>query len=665
MSLKRWVTGLSGFVAAVLLAGIGILVFQDHSEYQRQVAEAFRLMTGRALVVEGDIRMRIGLNPTLIMEDVSLANAKWGSKPHMASFRHFEASFDLMSLLDGEFRIKRITLISGEVFLERGKDGEGNWSFVDGTDSATETPSPLAHTAYRVHDAKIFYRESATVSAKRVDIDWMSSKPRNRGKDLALALTGRFEGRALAISGSVGSGLIYDSMPLTAAVDLNGQLGGTNLVARGTLGLPFEAHKTDLKFTLEGAKVRASLAALKIDSDISDSYRIHGRLNVKDGRWVFSELKARIGPIDVAGRVEVPRNDAGAPIDVELSLPKIDLSRKAPGSNRKAKLKSKWVFGPEALPYDRIPDVNVRFKISTATMSIGKYTLRDANFSGRLDNRVLIIRRLKAKFLGGIARGGFVLNGSRPEGRIGARLRFKGIDIGKFLSTAGVTDSVSSRGDVSVNLAGSGRTWRDVARGMNGSFEIVGGRGQVRGTYVDLLGADLLGTIAPWASSIKDASVNCMVSFFHVRKGVATNDGLLFDTSRVTVAGKGRIDFRSEKYDMRLMPRPKDPSLLSLASPIVVEGPLNSPNLYPDELNVARNIAEMVAGGFINPLIVLVPLVSTGSGDGNPCVAVLEKKRGKDWRKKLPEYDDRSFIFRTIGDIGDGIESGFKDIFGE
>ena len=46
-------------------------------------------------------------------------------------------------------------------------------------------------------------------------------------------------------------------------------------------------------------------------------------------------------------------------------------------------------------------------------------------------------------------------------------------------------------------------------------------------------------------------------------------------------------------------------------------------------------------------------------------MAVLEKKRGKDWRLKLPEYDDRSFIFRTIGDIGDGIESGFKDIFGE
>ena len=136
----------------------------------------------------------------------------------------------------------------------------------------------------------------------------------------------------------------------------------------------------------------------------------------------------------------------------------------------------------------------------------------------------------------------------------------------------------------------------------------------MRGSYVDLLGADLLGTIAPWAKSIKDASVNCMASFFHVRRGIAINDGLLLDTSRVTVAGKGKIDFRTEKYDLRLMPRPKDPSLLSLAAPIVVKGRLDSPDLYPDELNVARNIAEMVAGGLINPFIVLVPLVSTGSG---------------------------------------------------
>jgi hypothetical protein len=101
---------------------------------------------------------------------------------------------------------------------------------------------------------------------------------------------------------------------------------------------------------------------------------------------------------------------------------------------------------------------------------------------------------------------------------------------------------------------------------------------------------------------------------------------LLFDTARITVAGDGEIDLRDESLDIQLSPRPKDASLVSLAVGIDVGGTLAEPTFLPDPASVAKGVAGLAATVVVGPLGLLIPLVSTGTDEENPCVAALAQQ---------------------------------------
>jgi hypothetical protein len=71
------------------------------------------------------------------------------------------------------------------------------------------------------------------------------------------------------------------------------------------------------------------------------------------------------------------------------------------------------------------------------------------------------------------------------------------------------------------------------------------------------------------------------------------------------------------------MPRPKKPGALSLAVPVNVRGSFKDPSFLPDEKAVAMGVAGALISGAVNPLGLLVPFVSKGTGDENACLAAL------------------------------------------
>lgn len=111
--------------------------------------------------------------------------------------------------------------------------------------------------------------------------------------------------------------------------------------------------------------------------------------------------------------------------------------------------------------------------------------------------------------------------------------------------------------------------------------------------------------------------------------GVATTDNMLMDTERVTVAAAGSLDLGSEALDLVIAPRPKQASLVSLASPARMTGPLGSPDISRTTLPRER-MAAAGAGllaGVINPALLLFTLSRTGTGEANPCVAAVEEAK--------------------------------------
>src|SRR5581483_5705118 len=93
--------------------------------------------------------------------------------------------------------------------------------------------------------------------------------------------------------------------------------------------------------------------------------------------------------------------------------------------------------------------------------------------------------------------------------------------------------------------------------------------------------------------------LNCFVSRFEAKDGIATGRPIVVDTGRLTMYGGGTIDLKAERPDMRLNTHTKVTSLLSLMPPIYVGGTLADPSFTPDIGGGAVDAVGDLLGGVL------------------------------------------------------------------
>jgi uncharacterized protein involved in outer membrane biogenesis len=87
--------------------------------------------------------------------------------------------------------------------------------------------------------------------------------------------------------------------------------------------------------------------------------------------------------------------------------------------------------------------------------------------------------------------------------------------------------------------------------------------------------------------------------------------------------GAGQIDFRDERYDMRLKAKSKHASIARLHAPILITGTFEHPEVRAQAAPVAGRVAAAIAlGALVNPLATLVPLIDTGKVQDSGCEAL-------------------------------------------
>jgi hypothetical protein len=96
--------------------------------------------------------------------------------------------------------------------------------------------------------------------------------------------------------------------------------------------------------------------------------------------------------------------------------------------------------------------------------------------------------------------------------------------------------------------------------------------------------------------------VNCAVGRFDLRNGLLTHDALLIDTSRMRVAGEGRVDFTTETMAFKLAPRAKTAQFFSLSTPIQVTGKLTDFKIGVAPGGVAETTVRFLTSLFVVPL---------------------------------------------------------------
>ena len=129
MGMTAWVK--IGKYALITLAVVIVLLlaaplFLDTDDYKSLVAEGIEDATGRAVHISD---IKVSLFPWIgaSLYDVRIDNAEGFSQQPFVQIGHFDIQVALLPLLGGRMEVKRFTIDSPRVLLERDAGGQGNW----------------------------------------------------------------------------------------------------------------------------------------------------------------------------------------------------------------------------------------------------------------------------------------------------------------------------------------------------------------------------------------------------------------------------------------------------------------------------------------------------------------------------------------------------------
>ncbi len=695
--LKWFVTILVTLVVAVVVAGYVVLSTMDFEDLRETIQAEAKEATGRDLTIAGPIDLEVSLTPAIAIEDVSFANADWGSRPEMVKLNRLEVEVALMPLLSGDVEIRRLVVVRPDILLETDAEGAPNWSLegiAETAEEVAEETGPDPETTIggmpilnqvTIEDGVLTYRDGQTGEEMIVELNELTSSAKGPGAPVTLNLDGSYNGEPFSLSGRLGALAQLNVGPYP--IDLSAAAGDAAFTVKGAIAQPVAGQGLDLKITAKGESL-ASLGALAgAELPPLGPYDVGMRVkadSLDDGALSLSEFAAKIGGSDLTGQATLTLNATPPAVSGSFSSQLLDVADFAPPDGEGAEAveaagsdapASPYVFTEEPLPLDGLKAADANLKFDAATLRLpNKMEIKDLDLTLQLAGGNLSVAPLTAGLAGGTLEANIALDGAKAPAGVSVALKGADIDYGQLMRDMGIEDSVQGTMDLDIDLKGAGDSPRAIAAGLNGKTEIVSDEGVINDHLLKTVGAGLSDILGPMLGGDDDAKLNCIVSRFTIENGLATSTAMIFDSEAFTVVGAGTVDLKVEKLDLQMDTSSHNASIASLAVPFNIGGTLNSPSFTPDPLGTALGAAKIV-GMFVMPPVAIGQLIAervVASAGENPCVAALEAAESgeageqKSTVESVSESTGKAIegVGEGVGDALEGVGEGLKNLFG-
>eukprot|EP00435_Cladocopium_sp_Y103_P067433 s1_g30.t1 len=437
--------------------------------------------------------------------------------------------------------------------------------------------------------------------------------------------------------GGVGNWVMTEADAHAAPSDSDGQVTTASLprVVLEDVQVTYKSGRrgdaTDVVLTRADIEPRPGGIAVGLVGDVNAVTASASALIVGDeSSFRVDDLNLAYGEIGLTGHLIGSRRSANAPItiDGELSASAIDLN--ALGSGSGGSDGQQGLFSKSPLPFNALSALNgeIDVKVDSLTYRNAEFTdlqtavtLKDGSLSAPIF-ATYESRRLEAEVS--------ARNSATPTA--GIVLSAPGFNIGTFLEEMDATDLLNVDGHIGLDLSARGKSPAELASSLNGKIDVATGRGTIHSSAFEWIAKDLIWALIPKGGESGTADLTCFIGHIDFTGGIGNVSSLALVTSEIRTSGSGTVNLRNETVDMQLKPRPNDPGLLSLATPINVSGPLASPSVLPDTGALLGDLALAVgAGALTGGIGALLPLVSAEHFDAeeaSACVEMIAAERG-------------------------------------
>jgi uncharacterized protein involved in outer membrane biogenesis len=638
--MKHWKKILSGAMVlaiAVVVAGVAILKSLDFNEYRGLIAEQVKAATGRDLTISGELNLELSLNPAVSVEDVTFANVSWGTRKDMVTLKRLAVEVELLPLLTGDVRVKRLVLVGLDLLVETDARGRGNWELGPtgitkrgkGEQKADASSASLPVVQrIRIQDLTVTYRDGKKGEKTTVHLDSMDMEADGPGAPMTFSLAGNINGGSFQASGRLGPLEMLFKGGAPYPVSRNLSAPGVNVTLEGSVADPGKAKGLDFRLVVDGKDIAALAKIFGASIAKVPPLKLAARISDPKGGYRLDNLSVAIGNSDLKGRVEVTLAGRARPdVKAELSSSLIDLDALLPkpaAAKPSGKGDASRVFPADPLPTDGLKAVDARVKLKIKRLIVGGVSVNDVDIGVALGAGRLDIKPLAAVVSGGKIDASLVVDGSRAPLALSVNMDARGIDYGALLKQLKITDIATGKFDAKLNVKGRGGSVRAIMAGLDGRARIVTQGGKIDSGILNVVSSDIMAAL-PFVDSKGDKEIRCGVIDFDIRKGRATAKTLIFETGGLGMIGTGSINLADESIDLKITPRAKKVSLLKLAMlPVNVGGTLANPSLRPDigaaaigAVTGAVSTAKDIASGGLSAIGSLVGIGGKKDGAGN------------------------------------------------
>jgi hypothetical protein len=632
---KRLTWILAAAVPVAAVAGIIWVGTRDLSRFQGRMIEQVRKVTGRELAARVPLGIKLGTEPAMVAEGVTLTNASWGSRPELARVRKLTLFLDPVSLFLGEIKIGRVLLEGADILVERNEVGDTNLDMLPPPDGSG--PHPGENRSLRLRTAPAFpwigtmdVRDSVLTIAEGqgrppVVLEIPTATFKSSAPNQPLQLEGKFaapQATPLELTGTAGS---FDGWMrgLPGNIDVQGGFGGGKIAIKGSVN----AKGTNLGITSEGPDVSVFGPYVRLPVPGGGPYALNAKAGTLRSSFKVEVTSLKVGSSELAGEALFRVDRKGTPtVTVNADVSRLDI-----GDLRAAPSAAPAANAPQGPPARLVPAMP--FSASWLGRSAMSVTVRLGEIVGlgsKVQNASVTLTSGETRFAfraaatvgGGSAGFDLVYD---PAGRIGQATltatasRVSLADLTTLLGfDVGLRDAV---GDIDLRLRGGGRNTRDALNSASGSIEVAVTKGQwPRSQFANWPGETqrLLG------GGDNGVPFNCVAGRFEVSGGVANLRRLVVDTPRTTMVGGGYLSFRTEGFEFILAPEARDNPNAGLASPLRIKGGSSRETASALEPNLARLI---IPAGVVQSMAGQVNQAAK-QANANPCAIVAPRVEG-------------------------------------
>ena len=536
--MKRFVRvllGVAGLLVLLVIASAVVVATIDKRELLAPLTARLEQATGRKLTLGAEPRIDISLTPTLVLEDVTFANAPWGTRPDMLRAKRVEAQVALLPLLSRTVDIRRFTLVEPSILLETDANGTPNWAFgpaaggPSAQGSAGAAAGALAVGELVIERGAVDYRDGRTGSVTPIRIQRLYVRGRDPASPMVAQFKGSIDAVPIEVEGAFGPLAALRAGQWPWPVSLKGEVAGRKAEVQGKL------------------RAAPDLVEAQEVVIVSGETRLTGTIARQERRGGRALLR-----FDLSADVLRPQDLAMA-------------AAATAGAQEAKAAKAARAHDPHLFPATPFGFAGLRSVDAQGSVAVASLRLADGRTLGPLRAKVsldggrLVVDDIVLAAHGGTIRGGLLVDARETTPVIGVRLDGRELDLEGLLAAVGVRRAIAgAKSDLALDLAMRGTSPRAWAASVTGTVTLKVGPGSLP-TSDQGLTAELnamLDALNPLRRSSERVALSCAVVRLPFEGGVAR---VAAQHRRGNRPGR-RVGERNDR------PRPRDPRALVRAA---------------------------------------------------------------------------------------------------